>query len=211
MSNIDNSSCINAVNTIKGYVTACFTKCTDKGSTFSGTQKLANLETAIDLIPQSSSGGGGDSPVISENITGGSFDLFTVTKPDEISPNEFTIDFGSVGVTWRSIICYSDTKDGHFSIHKISGNKCVISASIFYNAENQWDEATGIFPDVRGTYRATYSISGNTITFVNAEYDATSNGSESYDNFASMPNQVSNAENSYFTDQYKLDKIIVCV
>ena len=207
---IDNTSCINAVNTIKNYVTACFNKCTAKGSTFNGTQKLANLETAIDLIPQSSSGGG-DSPVISENITGGSFDLFTVTKPDEISPNEFTINFGSVGVTWRSIICYSDTKDGHFSIQKMPNNKCVISASIFYNSENQWDEATGIFPDVRGTYRATYSISGNSITFTNAEYDATSNGSESYDNFASMPNQVSNAENSYFTDQYKLDKITVCV
>ena len=208
---IDITSCLNTVNTLKGYVSACFAKCTAKGSTYSGTNTLANLETAIDLIPQSSSGGGGDSPVISENITGGSFDLFTVTKPDEISPNEFTIDFGSVGVTWRSIICYSDTKDGHFSIQKLPNNKCVISASIFYNAENQFDEATGIFPDVRGTYRATYTISGNTITFVNDEYDATSNGSESYDDFASMPNQVSNAENTYFTDQYKLDKIIVCV
>ena len=100
---IDNTSCINAVNTIKNYVTACFAKCTEKGSTFSGTQKLANLETAIDLIPQSSSGGGGDSPVISENINGEAFDLFTVTKPDEITPNTFTIDFGSVGVTWQSI------------------------------------------------------------------------------------------------------------
>ena len=207
---IDNTSCINAVNTIKGYVSDCFAKCTEKGSTFSGTQKLANLETAIDLIPHSSSGGG-DSPVISENINGEAFDLFTVTKPDEISPNTFTIDFGSVGVTWRSIVCYSDTKDGHFSIQKMPNNKCVISASIFYNSENMWDESTGIFPDVRGTYRATYSISGNTITFVNAEYDGTSNGSTSYDDFASMPNQVSNAENSYFTDQYKLDKIIVCV
>ena len=207
---IDNSSCITAINHIKSYVSACFAKCTTKGSTFSGIQTISNLETAIDLIPQSS--GGGDSPVISENINGGSFDLFTVTKPtDEISPNEFTIDFGSVGVTWRSIICYSDTKDGHFSIQKLPNNKCVISASIFYNSENMWDESTGIFPDVRGTYRATYTISGNTITFVNAEYDATSNGSESYDNFASMPNQVSNAENSYFTDQYKLDKITVCV
>lgn len=205
---IDNTSCINAVNTIKGYVTACFTKCTEKGSTYSGTQKLSNLETAIDLIP---TGSGGDNPVISENITGGSFDLFTVTKPDEISPNEFTIDFGSVGVTWRSIVCYSDTKDGHFSIHKLSNNKCVISASVFYNADNQWDEATGIFPDVRGTYRASYTINGNSITFTNAEYDGTSNGSTSYDDFASMPNQVSNAENSYFIDQYKLDKITVCV
>ena len=185
---IDNSSCLNAINTLKSYVTACFSKCTEKGSTYSGTKTLANLETAIDLIP---TGSGGDSPVISENINGASFDLFTVTKPDEISPNEFTIDFGSVGVTWRSIVCYSDTKDGHFSIHKLSNNKCVISASIFYNAENAYDEATGIFPDVRGTYRASYTINGNSITFTNAEYDGTSNGSTSYDDFASMPNQVS--------------------
>ena len=203
---IDNSSCINAINNIKNYVNNCFDKCTSKGSTFDGTQKLANLETAIDLIPQNSGGG-----IISENLNGASFDLFTVTKPDEISPNTFTIDFGSIGVTWRSIICYSDTKDGHFSIQKISNNKCIISSAIFYNSENQFDEATGIFPEVRGTYRATYTISGNSITFTNAEYDGTSNGSTSYDDFASMPNQVSNAENTYFTDQYKLDKIIVCV
>ena len=206
---IDNTSCLNAINTLKNYVTACFSKCTAKGSTYSGTQTLANLETAIDLIPSGSSGG--DGGTISENITGGSFELFTVTKPDEPYPNEFTIDFGSVGVTWRSIICYSDTKDGHFSIQKLPGNKCVISASIFYNAENQWDEATGIFPEVRGTYRAMYEIRGNSIHFTNAEYDATSNGSDSYDDFASMPNQVSNAVNDYFTDQYKLDKITVCV
>lgn len=203
---IDNSSCINAINNIKNYVSNCFDKCTSKGSTFDGTQKLANLETAIDLIPQNSSGG-----IISENINGASFDLFTITKPDEPHPNEFTIDFGSVGVTWKSLICYSDTKDGHFSIHKISNNKCIISSAIFYNSENQFDESTGIFPDIRGTYRASYTISGNSITFINAEYDGTSNGSTSYDDFASMPNQVSNAENTYFTDQYKLDKIIVCV
>ena len=204
---IDNTSCINAINTLKNYVTACFNKCSAKGSTYSGTQKLSNLETAIDLIPTESGSGG----MISENVTGATFDLFTVTKPDEPSPNEFTIDFGSVGVTWRSIICYSETKYGHFSIHKLPNNKCVISAAVFYNAENQWDEATGIFPEVRGTYRATYTISGNTITFVNAEYEATSNGSDSYNDFSSMPNQVSNAVNDYFTDQYKLDKITVCV
>ena len=203
---IDNSSCINAINNIKNYVNNCFDKCTSKGSTFDGTQKLANLETAIDLIPQNSGGG-----IISENLNGASFDLFTITKPDEPYPNEFTIDFGSVGVTWRSLICYSDTKDGHFSIHKISNNKCIISSAIFYNSENQFDEATGIFPEVRGTYRASYTIIGNSITFTNAEYDGTSNGSTSYDDFTSMPNQVSNAENTYFTDQYKLDKIIVCV
>ena len=207
MSVIDNSSCINAVNTIKNYISNCFSECTTKGSTFSGTNKLSNLQEAISLIPTGSGSGG----TISENITGGSFDLFTVTKPDEPSPNEFTIDFGSIGVTWRSIICYSDTKDGHFSIQKLPNNKCVISSAIFYNSENQWDEATGIFPEVRGTYRATYEISGNTITFTNDEYEATSNGFDSYDDFASMPNQVSNAVNDYFTDQYKLDKITVCV
>ena len=207
MSVIDNSSCINAINTIKNYISNCFSECTTKGSTFSGTNKLSNLQEAISLIPTGSGSGG----TISENITGGSFDLFTVTKPDEPSPNEFTIDFGSIGVTWRSIICYSDTKDGHFSIQKLPNNKCVISSAIFYNSENQWDEATGIFPEVRGTYRATYTISGNSIHFTNAEYDGTSNGSTSYDDFASMPNQVSNAVNDYFTDQYKLDKITVCV
>ena len=207
MSVIDNSSCINAINTIKNYISNCFSECTTKGSTFSGTNKLSNLQEAISLIPTGSGSGG----TISENITGGSFDLFTVTKPDEPYPNEFNIDFGSIGVTWRSIICYSDTKDGHFSIQKLPNNKCVISSAIFYNSENQWDEATGIFPEVRGTYRATYEISGNTITFTNAEYEATSNGSNSYDDFASMPNQVSNAVNDYFTDQYKLDKITVCV
>ena len=207
MSVIDNSSCINAVNTIKNYISNCFSECTTKGSTFSGTNKLSNLQEAISLIPTGSGSGG----TISENITGGSFDLFTVTKPDEPSPNEFTIDFGSIGVTWRSIICYSDTKDGHFSIQKLPNNKCVISASIFYNSENQWDEATGIFPEVRGTYRASYEISGNSIHFTNDEYEATSNGFDSYDDFASMPNQVSNAVNDYFTDQYKLDKITVCV
>ena len=207
MSVIDNSSCINAVNIIKNYISNCFSECTTKGSTFSGTNKLSNLQEAISLIPTGSGSGG----TISENITGGSFDLFTVTKPDEPSPNEFTIDFGSIGVTWRSIICYSDTKDGHFSIQKLPNNKCVISSAIFYNSENQWDEATGIFPEVRGTYRATYEISGNTITFTNAEYEATSNGFDTYDDFASMPNQVSNAVNDYFTDQYKLDKITVCV
>ena len=207
---IDNTSCLNAINTLKNYVTACFNKCAEKGSTYNGTQKLANLETAIDMIP-TGSGSSGSGGVISENITGGSFDLFTVTKPDEPSPNQFTIDFGSVGVTWRSIICYSDTKDGHFSIQKLPNNRCIISSAIFYNAENQWDEATGIFPEVRGTYRANYTISGNTITFVNAEYEATSNGFDTYDDFSSMPNQVSNAVNDYFTDQYKLDKITVCV
>ena len=88
---IDNTSAVGAIDNIRTKVQACFDKCTAKGSTFDGIKRLANLETAIDLIP--SGGSGGDGGTISENITGGSFDLFTVTKPDEPSPNEFTIDF----------------------------------------------------------------------------------------------------------------------
>lgn len=208
---IDNTSCINAVNTIKTYVSNCFNKCTAKGSTFSGTQKLYNLEEAINLIPQTQSGGGtgGTGGSTSGNISGGSFGGFSITY--DTSSESFTIDFGSVGVNWKSIVCYSDTKEGHFSINKISNSKCIISSAVFYNAENQWDEATGIFPQARGTYRANYSVSGNSITFTNNEYESTSNGMNTYDEFLSLADQVSDDVNDYFTDQYKLDKIIICV
>lgn len=206
---IDNSQVINAVNVIKNNVQACFNKCQSKGSTFSGQKVLSNLESAIDLIPQST---GGESGTISENITGASFSGFNITMPqDDPFAEEFTIDFGSVGVTWRSIVCYSETKDGHFSIHKLPGNKCIISSAAFYNAENTEQSATGVYPSGRGTYRASYEISGNSIRFVNAEYDATGNGSHLYDEFSTLINQVSTYVNDYFVDQYKLDKITVCV
>ena len=45
---IDITSCLSAVNDLKTYVNNCFAKCTDKGSTFSGTKSLSNLEEAID-------------------------------------------------------------------------------------------------------------------------------------------------------------------
>lgn len=208
---IDNSSCLSAVQNIKSNVAKCFAKCEEKGSTYKGAELLNKLEQAIDSIPQNASGGesGG---TISENINGGSFELFTVTFPeDEPFPNEFTIDFGGVGVTWRSIVCYSDTNEGHFSIVKIGNNKCIISASVFYNIASRWDEQSGIYPSGRGTYRARYTISGNTIHFENDEYEATLNGWDDYDEFSSLPNQVSNFTNDYFSDQYKLNKIIVCV
>lgn len=202
---IDNSSCRGVVQNMKQWVNNCFSVCTSKGSTYSGERKLRNLSSAISLIPQGSG-------VISENLNGASFDLFSVTFPqDDPFPNEFTIDFGNVGVTWRSIVCYSDTKDGHFSITKIGNGKCIISSSVFYNTATRWDEGGGIYPSGRGTYRATYTINGNSIHFENDEYEATYNGWDDYDEFSSLPNQVSNFVNDYFSDQYKLDKIIVCV
>lgn len=196
---IDISGCLTAIQNMKSKVARCFVACANKGSTFNGTQTLSNLESAISLIP---TGSGGN---ISENITGASFGGFNITYDYDA----YTIDFGSIGVSWKSIVCYSDTKDGHFAIHKMSGNKCVICASVFYDASNSYDEAYGIFPDQRGTYRATYMVSGNSITFTNAEYDGTSNGFDSYTTFSDMPKQVSTDVNSYFTNQYKLDKITV--
>lgn len=198
---INVTPCLNAINSLKGHISACFSQCTAKGSTFSGTRNLSNLESAISLIPTTS-----------QSVTASNFGGFDVTyNEDDPLAEMYTINFGSVGVTWKSIVCFSESKDGHFSIHKITGNKCVIAGACFYNADNVWDEASGIFPDQRNTYRATYSISGNSITFVNAEYNGASNGIDVPDTFKAMVKQVSTETNDYFTDQYKLDKITVCV
>ena len=61
----------------------------------------------------------------------------------------------------------------------------------------------------RGTYRATYSVSGSSMTFTNAEYDGTSNGFDNFDEFKEIVTQVSNTVNDYYTNSYKLDKITV--
>ena len=74
---IDNTSCLNAVNTIKGHISDCYSECTAKGSTFSGTKKLSNLKKAISLIP--TEGG-----TVSEGVTGGSFNLFTKKSAHQI-------------------------------------------------------------------------------------------------------------------------------
>ena len=202
---IDNSACKMAINAIKTHVSNCFNECANKGSSFSGVRRLSNLQEAISLIP--TSGG-----TTSENITAGNFSGFNITfNEDDPFAETYTIDFGNIGVTWRSIVCFSESKDGHFSIHKITNNMCIITGACFYNAANTWDEASGIFPDQRNTYRASYSISGNKITFTNAEYDGTSNGFDTPNTFNAMVKQVSTDVNDYFTDQYKLDKITVCV
>ena len=200
---IDNSSCISAVDTIKGYVVDCFDRCSAKGSTFTGTRKLVNLEMAINLIPTGGSGDYGGT-----NVSGASFSGFDVSwgeYPDEV----FTIDFGTYGTGWTMVSCYSNSKEGHFNIVKISNSMCIISSAYFVDLESEWDENFGIYPMARGTYRATYNISGNSITFTNAEYDGTQNGWDSYDYFRDLPMQVSSEVNSYYTNPYKLDRITV--
>lgn len=210
---IDNTSCLNTINTIKSYVNNCFSTCASKGSTFSGIQKLYNLEQAISLIP---SGSGG----ISENITGASFTPFNVTWAEVyegdnglVYPSEFTIDFGAIGVTWKSLVCYSDTRDGHFSIQKISNNKCIISANTYVDGGSDFDNTpSSILEMSYGTFRASYTISGNNIVFTADVYSGFSNGAVSHGgDFRDLPSQVCDTVNDYYRVQYKLDKITVCV
>ena len=164
---------------------------------------LANLSTAIQMIPQTIEGGSGGTPV-----TGASFSGFPVTwgAPDE---EQYMLDFGSYGTEWVAISCYSDSKDGHFNIIKISSTHCIISGAYFVDLESDWDENFGIYPMGRGTFRATYSISGSSITFTNAEYDGTYNGSSTPDGFKDIATQATNEINDYFTNPYKLNKITV--
>lgn len=199
---IDNSSCLSAIQTIKGYISDCFAKCFEKGSTFSGSQNLSNLEYAIDLIPNGGSTG-------DANIVGEAFSGFPITYAEEPDEEYYTIDFGGYGTNWKTISCYSTSKDGHFNIIKLPNNKCIISGAYFVDLESQWDDNYGIYPMARGTYRASYSISGSSITFNNAEYDGTSNGFDSYEQFKSISTQASNTVNDYYSNPYKLDKINV--
>lgn len=210
---IDISGCLDAIETIKGWVSDCFLKCTEKGSTYSGIENLSCLEMAIDLIPQlgdGDSGDGGDSGGSSgETIIGGSFEGFNVTWAEEPDEEWYTVDFGSYGTGWKALSVYSDTKDGHYNIVKLPNNKCIISGAYFVDLDSEWDENFGIYPMGRGTYRATYSVSGSSMTFTNAEYDGTGNGFDNFDEFKEIVTQVSNTVNDYYTNSYKLDKITV--
>lgn len=209
---IDNSNCLSAIQTIKGYISDCFAKCFEKGSTFSGSEKLSNLELAIDLIPEGGSEGDGEGDSGSTgdaNISGGSFSGFPITYAEEPDEEYYTINFGSYGTNWKAISCYSTSKDGHFNIVKLPNNKCIISGAYFVDLDSEWDDNFGIYPMARGTYRASYSISGSSITFTNAEYDGTSNGFDNYDEFKSISMQASNTVNDYYSNPYKLDKINV--
>ena len=214
---IDNSSCLSAIQTIKGYISDCFAKCFEKGSTFSGTENLSNLEYAIDLIPGNGEGDSGDSgddgsgsgSTGDANIVAGGFSGFPITYAEEPDEEHYTIDFGSYGTNWKAISCYSTSKDGHFNIIKLPNNKCIISGAYFVDLESEWDDNFGIYPMARGTYRASYSISGSSMTFTNAEYDGTSNGFDSYEQFKSISTQASNTINDYYSNPYKLDKINV--
>ena len=196
---INNTPALNAVSTIKNHVANCFTKCKEKGSTFTGNEKLTNLSTAIAMIPLNSGG---------TPINGADFGGFSVTW-NEDGEDVYTVNFGSYGTDWKAISCYSNTKDGHYNIVKISSTHCIISGAYFVDLQSQWDENFGIYPYQRGTFRARYSISGSSITFTNDEYAGAENGFTVPDGFVGIATQASNTINDYYTNPYKLDKITV--
>lgn len=199
---VDNSPALDAVSNIKNHVANCFRKCTEKGSTFGGNTVLANLSTAIEMIPQD---GGGTSGT---PITGADFSGFSVTW-NEDGEDVYTVNFGSYGTDWKAISCYSNSRDGHYNIVKVSSTHCIISGAYFVDLQSQWDENFGIYPMQRGTFRARYSISGSSITFMNDEYDGAENGFSVPDGFVGIATQASNTINDYYTNPYKLDKITV--
>ncbi len=205
-----------AISSLKSNINSAYNACITKKATEIPTVKnSANLAKCILSIPQSS--GGGDTPVISESITAGSFSGFSVTVPeatenedgDLVYPNEVTLAMGSVGVTFTSIVCFSNSNDGYFSITKLPNNKCIISSHVFnhYNDESQ----TGVI-DVNGsakTFRASYTISGNSIKFVLSVFPNEGTiGTSQSEYFRAIADQVATNDWGYFAN-YPLELITV--
>ena len=158
---IDNLACKTAINTIKTHVSNCFDECANKGSSFSGRRILSNLQEAISLI---SAQGGGTFEGIGQPFSG-----FGVTAS---STTQVTINCGSIGANWRVITIYSSTKNGWFSIYKISNNTCILSANPWYAITDDPVLDDGNFPYTlqSSSVRCSYSINGSSITVTAESY-----------------------------------------
>ena len=158
---IDNSACKMAITAIKTHVSNCFNECANKGSSFSGMRRLSNLQEAISLI---STQGGSAIEGIGQPFPG-----FGVTAS---SSTQVTINCGSVGANWRCITVYSNTKQGWFSIYKISNNICILSANPWYAITDDPVLDDGNFPYTlqSSSVRCSYSISGSSITVTAESY-----------------------------------------
>lgn len=212
----DLTSLETAINELKSNISNAYNACITKKATSIPTNKnSANLAQCILSIPTGSSGG--DTPVISEAITAGSFSGFNVTVPEAtenddgelVYPNEVTLAMGSVGVTFTSLVCFSNTNDGYFSITKLPNNMCIVSSHVFnrYNDESQ----TGVI-DTNGsakTFRASYNISGNSIKLVlNAFPNQGTIGTSDSEYFRAVADQVATNEWGYFSN-YPLELITI--
>lgn len=212
----DLTSLETAINSLKSNISNAYNACVTKKATSIPTNKnSANLAQCILSIP--TGGSGGDISVISESITAGSFSGFSVSVPEPtenddgelVYPNEVTLAMGSVGVTFTSLVCFSNTNDGYFSITKLPNNMCIVSSHVFnrYNDESQ----TGVI-DTNGsakTFRASYNISGNSIKLVlNASPNQGTIGTSDSEYFRAVADQVATNEWGYFSN-YPLELITI--
>ena len=160
---IDNTSCKRAVENMKSDIAECFELCELRNSTYTPTKKtLANHElfNAIGGIPTGSGGFTG---------IGQPFNGFDVTANGD---STLVINCGSIGTNWRAIAVYSNTKQGWFTIHKISSSICIMSANPWYAITDDPVLDDGQFPYSleSSSFRCLYSISGTTITLVAESY-----------------------------------------
>lgn len=214
MPTIDNSACKRAINTIKSNINNCFSACEAKGSTYTESARTTTeLYKKINAIPTGS--GGGSTPSVNMNAQPCSHLNVTwakITDPSNV-PQQFTIDFGSIGVTFKALVIYSATRDGYFAITRIDSTKCVISAHPFIKYADE--SIYGVTDLGEGTYRANYVTSGNSITFTRANYEneGVNYPGSKYDNFRDLPLQIApiNTSSGFTQEDYLLELINVIV
>lgn len=177
-----------AISSLKTNISNSYNACETKGATnIPDVKNSANLPDCILSIPT-----GGSTPSVDMNAEPCSHFNVTwaeITDPTDV-PQQFTIDFSSIGVTFKSIVIYSATRDGFFSITRIDSTKCVISAQVFLKYNNE--SITGVTDYGYGTYRANYVVNGNSITFTRANYenDGVNYPSTKEDMFRTLPLQI---------------------
>lgn len=183
-----------AISSLKTNISNSYNACETKGATnIPDVKNSANLPDCILSIP---TGSGGSTPSVDMNAQSCSHFNVTwaeITDPTDV-PQEFTIDFSSIGVTFKSLVIYSATRDGFFSITRIDSTKCVISAQVFLKYNNE--SITGVTDYGYGTYRANYVVNGNSITFTRANYenDGVNYPSTKEDMFRTLPLQIAQVQ-----------------
>ena len=154
---IDISLCKTAINAVKNNINRCFELCDAKGSTYSQMDNTTSeLYDKITAIPVGEGGGGGGTIV----GTGQPFSGFTTSSNND---QHLSINCGSVGVGWKGIAIYSNTKRGWFSIHKVDDSRCIVSGMPWYYYDD--GSTTGSFPYSLTSTSAmcNYTISGSSV------------------------------------------------
>lgn len=174
-----------AISSLKSNISSSYNACESKGATMPSVKNSSNLPECILSIP---SGGGGYTSI------GQAFNGFNVSASSQSS---ISINCGSIGTSWRAITIYSNTKQGWFSIYKISSNICIMSSNPWYAITDDPVLENGNFPYnlESSSFRCLYSISGNTITLTVSTYV----GQDSSTDISICADQIS-TDSSYMLD-----------